>query len=281
VPLTSASAPGWAVVTGASIGIGAALATALAAQGRPIVVVARRGELLDALAAQLRSTYGVEVDVRVVDLADRAARAKLADELAARPIEILVNNAGVATFGPVAGLDPAYEKAQLEVNATAVHDLTLAVLPGMVERRAGGIIVTGSAAGNMPIPNNATYSATKAFANSFCEALHFELKPVGVHVTLLAPGPVRTDLPRGDDASFVERLVPRFMWVTYEEAAEKTLKALEQNRFRVVPGIVGKTMSGAGRFLPRRIMSPLAGSFYRKLGEGQQNAPRTGRAELE
>ncbi len=92
-------------------------------------------------------------------------------------------------------LDPAGEKAQVQLNAIAVHDLCLAVLPGMLERKAGGILISGSAAGNSPIPNNATYAATKAFANTFSESLRGEVKSAGVHVTLLAPGPVRTELP--------------------------------------------------------------------------------------
>ena len=152
-----------AVVTGASQNIGAALATELAARGHSLIVTARREDLLNDLAARLTDKYGVAVDVRPADLADPAERAKLCDELAARPISILCANAGTATFGPVVDLDPAGEKAQVQLNAIAVHDLTLAVLPGMIERKAGGILISGSAAGNSPIPYNATYAATKAF----------------------------------------------------------------------------------------------------------------------
>src|SRR5690606_165363 len=148
------------------------------------------GEVLTELAQRLTLAHGITAEVRSVDLADRTQRAGLVDELAVRDIAILCNNAGIATFGPVAELDFAYERAQMELNATAVHDLTLAVLPGMLERKAGGILISGSAAGNMPIPNNATYAASKAFANTFSESLRGELKGSGVNVTLLAPGPV-------------------------------------------------------------------------------------------
>ena len=127
--------------------------------------------------------------MRPVDLADPASARKLADELAGRNISILCANAGTATFGPVAKLDPADEKAQVQLNVLGVHDLVLAVLPGMVERGAGGILISGSAAGNSPIPNNATYAATKAFVNTFSESLRGELKRAGVNVTVLAPGP--------------------------------------------------------------------------------------------
>ncbi|MBS2079353.1 SDR family NAD(P)-dependent oxidoreductase, partial [Mycobacterium tuberculosis] len=145
---------------------GEALATELAARGHNLIVTARREDLLKNLAARLSDQYHVSVDVRPADLADPGDRAKLCDELAARPISILCANAGTATFGPVATLDPAGEKAQLQLNVLGVHDLTLAVLPGMVERRAGGILISGSAAGNSPIPYNATYAATKAFVNT-------------------------------------------------------------------------------------------------------------------
>ena len=119
------------------------------------------------------------VEVRAVDLADPPQREALADELADRNISILCANAGTATFGAVADLDPATEKAQVQLNVLGVHDLVLAVLPGMLARRAGGILISGSAAGNSPIPNNATYAATKAFANTFSESLRGELRSTG------------------------------------------------------------------------------------------------------
>ena len=117
-----------------------ALATELAARGHSLILVARRGEVMEELATTLREKHGVTVEVRACDLSDRDARAELVEELADRHVSILCNNAGIATFGPVSGLDPAYERAQVELNAVAVHDLTLAVLPQMVERRSGAIL---------------------------------------------------------------------------------------------------------------------------------------------
>ncbi|WP_280409508.1 SDR family NAD(P)-dependent oxidoreductase, partial [Nocardia brasiliensis] len=193
-------------------------------------------------------------------------RGALVEELGARDIAILCNNAGIATFGAVAELDLAYERAQMELNAVAVHDLTLAVLPGMIARGAGGILISGSAAGNMPIPNNATYAASKAFANTFCESLRGELKDSGVHVTLLAPGPVRTETPDPAEASIVDRLVPDFMWVSSEYTAKVSIDALARNKMRVVPGLISKGMSVAGQYGPRAVTAPIAGAFYRKLG---------------
>ncbi|QNG18319.1 SDR family oxidoreductase [Rhodococcus triatomae] len=255
-----------AVVTGASSGIGEALATDLAGRGHSLILVARRGDVMEKLAAQLRERHGVDVEVRACDLSDRDQRAPLVDELSTREISILCNNAGIATFGPVAELDAGYERAQVELNAVAVHDLTLAVLPGMVERRSGGILMVGSAAGNMPIPNNATYAATKAFVNTFSESLRGELKGTGVNVTLLAPGPVRTETPDPAEASIVDKLVPDFLWISSEYTAKVSLDALADNKMRIVPGIISKAMSTAGQYSPRAVVAPIVGTFYRKLG---------------
>lgn len=255
-----------AVVTGASQGIGEALATELAARGHSLIVTARRGEVLAGLADRLTAKYGVTVEVRAVDLTDPAGRDGLAQELAGREISILCNNAGTATFGPVIKQDPAAEKGQLQLNAVAVHDLTLAVLPGMIERRAGGILISGSAAGNSPIPNNATYAASKAFANTFSESLRGEVKQHGVHVTLLAPGPVRTELPDESERSLVEKLIPEFLWINTEYTARLSLDALEKNRMRVVPGLTSKAMSVASGYAPRAIVAPIVGAVYKKLG---------------
>lgn len=255
-----------AVVTGASQGIGEALATELAARGHGLIITARREDVLNDVAARLSDKYRVAVEVRAVDLADPAARDKLCGELAGRNISILCANAGTATFGPVSELDPAAEKAQVQLNAVAVHDLVLAVLPGMLERHAGGILISGSAAGNSPIPNNATYAATKAFANTFSESLRGELLHSGVHVTLLAPGPVRADAPDNGDASLVDKLIPDFLWISTEHTAKLSLDALGRNKMRVVPGITSKAMSVASQYTPRAIVTPIVGAVYKKLG---------------
>jgi short-subunit dehydrogenase len=268
MPVPAPSPDARAVVTGASQNIGEALATELAARGHHLIVTARREDVLTALAARLTERYGVTVEVRPTDLADPADRAKLRDELATRNISILCANAGTATFGPVAGLDPAGEQAQVELNVHGAYDLILAVLPGMVERGAGGILVSGSVAGNSPIPNNATYAASKAFVNTFSESLRGELKRTGVHVTLLAPGPVRTGLPDAHEKSLVEKLVPEFLWISTEHTAQLSLDGLERNKMRVVPGLTSKAMSVASGYVPRAIVAPIIGAFYKKLGGG-------------
>jgi len=268
MPVPAPSPDARAVVTGASQNIGAALATELAARGHSLIITARREDLLNALADTLSEKFGVTVEVRPADLADTADRAKLIDELATRDISILCANAGTATFGPVSTLDPEVERAQVQLNAVAVHDMVLAVLPGMLARKAGGILISGSAAGNSPIPYNATYAATKAFANTFSESLRGELRKTGVHVTVLAPGPVRSELPGPADASIVEKLVPNFLWISTEYTAKKSLDALARNKMRIVPGVTSKAMSAASQYSPRAIVAPIVGRFYKKMGGG-------------
>jgi short-subunit dehydrogenase len=254
------------VVTGASQNIGEALAAELAARGHNLILTARRAEVLTALATTLAERHGVTVEVRPVDLSDPEARGGLAAELAERNVSILCANAGTGTFGPVASLDPAVEKAQVQLNVLGVHDLVLAVLPGMVKCRAGGILISGSVAGNSPIPNNATYAASKAFVNTFSESLRGEVRKQGIHVTVLAPGPVRTELPDPDDQSLVERLIPDFLWISTEHTAKISLDGLDRNKMRVVPGVTSKAMSAATGYAPRSIVSPIVGAVYKKLG---------------
>ena len=268
MPLPAPSPDARAVVTGASQNIGEALATELAARGHGLIITARRGEVLETLAARLTDKYRVPVEVRAVDLAEQAQRDTLCAELAGRNISILCANAGTGTFGALADLDPAVERAQVQLNVLGVYDLTLAVLPGMIERRAGGILISGSAAGNSPIPNNTTYASTKAFVNTFSESLRGELKGSGVHVTVLAPGPVRADMPDAADASLVDKLIPDFLWISTEHTARVSLDALARNKMRVVPGITSKAMSVASQYVPRAIVTPVVGAVYKRLGGG-------------
>ncbi|SCL17155.1 hypothetical protein GA0074692_0102 [Micromonospora pallida] len=246
---------GSAVVTGASSGIGTALARRLAGQGYDLVLVARRADRLAALAAELRETYRVAVDVRPVDLADRAARGALATELTERDIAVLCANAGFSSCGHLRDHDPAQLAREVEVNVVAVHELTTAVLPGMLARDRGGILVTGSTAGEQPVPMAATYGATKAFLNSFTQALHEELRGTGVRCTLLAPGPVRTELY--DVAGVPGIRKHRWLrWLTADQVAAAGLAGLAAGRRAVVPGVVAKAQAWSGRHLPRWLLFP-------------------------
>ncbi|MFB8003342.1 SDR family NAD(P)-dependent oxidoreductase [Nocardia sp. NPDC056000] len=254
-----------AVVTGASSGIGVALAEGLARRGYSLILVARREDRLRALADRLGDHYGIETEIRAIDLSDRGERAKLCAELAEREIAVLCNNAGFATYGELATSDPARERQQVELNTVAVHDLTLAVLPSMVERGAGAILITGSTAGNQPGPNNATYAASKAFANTLAESLHSELAGTGVQCTLLAPGPVRTEYAEVAQAPNLDRMVPGPLWVSAEQAAEQAISGMAAGRRRVVPGVFAKVQTLGGQYTPRALVGPILRTVYRKV----------------
>ena len=251
-----------AVVTGASSGIGKAIARQLAKEGHSLIIVARSVDKLESLKAELEAANPtVTVEVFACDLADAAARATLLAKLEDTDVSILINSAGIATFGKFQDLDPAGERMQFELNATALYELTAAVVPGMVARKSGAICNVGSAAGNTSIPGNATYVGTKAFVNTFTEALHYDLKGTGVACTLLAPGPVRPDA-RDDGANEVDEAVPDFLWTSTDDCARDTLNALAKNKLRVVPGALSKVGNFLSVYVPRRALAPVIGKFY-------------------
>lgn len=256
----------YALVTGASQGIGEAMARDFAAEGHNLIIVARREDVLTQLAEELEKDYGVDVVVAAHDLSvteDVDTLLSLIDE---KRISICVNSAGIASFGPFIDQDWNYETNQFNLNATAVFRITKAVLDQMVPRGEGALCNVGSAAGNVPIPNNATYVLTKAGVNAFTEALHYELKKTGVHCTLLAPGPVRDAVIPEEDQSIVDKVVPDFLWTTYESCSRETIDAMKKNRRRITPGPLSKAMDFVSSYAPRGALSPVMGWFYAKMG---------------
>ncbi|WP_421840405.1 SDR family NAD(P)-dependent oxidoreductase [Mycobacterium sp.] len=254
-----------AVITGASSGIGEALAEGLARRGYSLILVARRANRLQKLADRLGDEHGVCTEIRGCDLVDRGARAELTDDLATRDVAILCNNAGFATYGNLARLNQQQEISEVELNCVAVHQLTLAVLPAMVERKGGAILITGSTAGNQPGPGNTTYAATKAFANTFAESLHTELSGTGVTCTLLAPGPVRTEFGQVAGLANLERLLPNPLWVSAPQAADAAIAAMAKGKRRVAPGAFAKAQTLGGQYTPRAIIGPLLHKVYGKV----------------
>jgi len=184
-----------ALVTGASQGIGMAIARDLAKLGHNLILVARRADILAQLADELERKHSIIAEVYPCDLADPDQLHKLIDDIRDRNINIIINSAGIASFGPFINQDWNYETTQFALNATAVFELTHAVLPGMIRRKTGAICNVGSAAGNIPIPNNATYVLTKAGVNAFTEALHYELKPSSPPAPSATPSFPRTRNP--------------------------------------------------------------------------------------
>lgn len=268
---TALPAPGpdrIAVVTGASSGIGAAIARELGQRGHNLLLVARTAGPMEEIREELAASHPeVTVEIRPCDLADIDARGMLIEELEGRDVHIIINSAGVATFGEFRKLDPAYERTQFELNATALFELTAAVLPGMVVSGDAGIVNVGSVAGNAAIPNNATYVGTKAMVNTFTESLHYELKGTGVRCTLLAPGPVREEVKEDAARTIVDRATPDFVWTTYPDCATETLDALAANKLRVVPGGLSKVANVISTYLPRRMTAPVMGAAYSRMAE--------------
>jgi short-subunit dehydrogenase len=199
-PRFTASRPGlrerygeWALVTGASAGIGAEFARALAREGLSLVLTARRGERLEALARELEQTHAIATRVVACDLAASGGAERLADEVADLPIAVLVNNAGVGYAGRFEKLEPDRLRAQVELNCVAPVVLTRRLLPGLRERGRGAVVIVGSVAGRQPLPLHAVYSATKAFDLLFGEALCVELAEQGIDVLVIEPGSTETE----------------------------------------------------------------------------------------
>jgi len=246
------------LITGASSGIGTELARQLAARRYGLTLVARRRERLDALAEELRARHGVAVDVHACDLADDAARGRLVDALRAgeRRVDVLCNNAGYGSFGRFHQLPADRERAMVRVNVVALHELTAEFLPDMVARGTGAILNLGSLAGFQPQPHNATYAATKAFVNSFSEAVAAELAGTGVSLTVLCPGPVSTEFADVAGVSDLEGRMPGFLSQSAAEVAEAGIEGMAAGRRVVFPGLGHNAVAQMGRMVPRSLLLP-------------------------
>ncbi|HZU49571.1 MAG TPA: SDR family oxidoreductase [Mycobacterium sp.] len=241
------------VVTGASSGIGTELASGLARRGYPLVLVARRRERLDELAARLTDKHSVDVDVMPLDLAKKKAREELAERIRGEAIAGLCNSAGFGTSGPFHTLPLERESEQVTLNALTLMELTHAALPGMIDRGAGAVLNIASLAGFQPIPGMAVYSATKAFVQTFSEAVHEELHGTGVSCTVLCPGPVPTEWADIADAQQWSISVAQ---VSPHEVAEAAIGGMLDGKRSVIPGLVPKVVGVGGRFAPRSVLLP-------------------------
>jgi len=262
-----------ALVTGASAGIGAEIATLLAARGHNLVIVARRKERLVALADKLSEEHGVRVETVACDLGKAASRARIPGRIEelGLDVEILVNNAGFATGGPFYEADLDRELEQVRVLVEAVVYLTRVFSPAMVERGRGGILNVASTAGMQPMPYSAGYSAAKAYVLTLSEALHQELRGHGVTVTALAPGPVETDFwdiagwETSTGKSF-ERAVPGAL-ISSQHAARAGVEGLDSGERVVVPGLPIRVGMLASRYIPHALKLPALERFMRPGGD--------------
>jgi short-subunit dehydrogenase len=248
----------WALVTGASSGLGADFARELAGRGCPVVLVARREERLRQLASELEAAHGVATHVLALDLAERGAPRTLHEGLRARGIavDVLVNNAGFGVFGPFLEIDWERERQMLELDVLAVVELTKRFSADMIERRAGWILQVASIAAFQPTPTYATYAAAKSFVLSFSDAVAHELRPFGVHVCTVCPGVTATEFL--DVAGQRPTLYQRLMMMQSPDVARRAVRALLRGRTSIVPGVGNALSAFSMRLTPRRLQAAIA-----------------------
>jgi short-subunit dehydrogenase len=255
-----------ALITGASAGLGAEYAWLFARDGHDVVLVARRKDKLDALSEEIKAKHpAVQAHVLQEDLGDADAPERIAKELARRGIEIeyLVNNAGFGSNGAFAELDPKRELEMIAVNVVALTYLTRLMLPPMIARKSGRVLNIGSTAGFQPGPYMAVYYASKAFVNSFTEALSVELQGTGVAATVSCPGPTSTEFAQvaGNEKS---RLFQQAAAMGAREVAEHGYHAMMRGETLAIPGFKNKMLLQSLRIAPRGIVRGLAGTMNKQ-----------------
>ncbi len=254
--------PTHALVTGASAGIGAAFARALAGRGTDLVLVARRADRLAALATELRETFGVEVTVLALDLGAIGAIEQLRDQLTrSRPLDAVINCAGFGTRGHFAEEDLDRLQQEIQLNVVAVVAISRAFLPTMIAQRRGALVNIASLFAYQPAPNMAVYGATKAFILNFTEALWHEVRGSGVKVLAVSPGPTRTEFFDAIEGFADE--VPRRVFQTPEQVVGATLRALDRRDPppSITSGGLATALSRATRLVTRRAAIRLAAAI--------------------
>jgi hypothetical protein len=249
-----------ALVTGASSGIGEAIAHELGEAKVQLVLVARRGERLEEIAACYPGS-----EVIVADLTDPADLARVEARLhdSVVPIDLLVNNAGFGTSGEFAAVDPDRSSNEIALNVTALTRLTRAALPRLVASRRGWIMNVSSVVAFQPAPFLGVYAATKAYVQSFSESLHEELRGSGVVVTSLCPGLTRTEFQSVSNTEKYQKQYPEMAWLTAERVARDGLTDCAAGRAVSVPGAQYKGIVALSSVMPRRVLRRISGIVQR------------------
>jgi hypothetical protein len=248
----------WSLVTGASSGLGVSLARQLAARGSHVILVARREDRLREVQQAIVEAYGVEVEIITADLTDPEARQQMYGQAvrSGRPVEVLVNNAGLGLFGRFTDIPWERQNAMLQLDVVALAHLTSLFVPGMVARKSGYVLHVASIGAYMPGALYASYNAAKSFVLSFGEAVDYELRGTGVSVTVVSPGITRTEFHEVAGQDY--RLFHRLTVMDADRVAEIGIRAMLKRRPSVVAGwinAVGAWM--AVRVLPRRVSKAL------------------------
>jgi short-subunit dehydrogenase len=251
------------VITGASAGIGVALARVFARHGHELALVARREDRLRVLADEIAASGARRPIIIAADLAQPGAAERIAEALAERGAEpqFMVNNAGFGLVGLAASRGPGEQLPMIDVNVRALTELSLAFIDSL-SRHHGGLLNVGSMAGFLPGPGMAVYYASKAYVLSFSEALHSEFKAHGVRVTVLCPGPVPTEF--AVRAGVRGGLAPGFLTQSAESVAEAGYRGLMQGQRTVVPGLSNKLVTLMIRIVPRRLLLRAVDSRQRR-----------------
>lgn len=254
---------GWALITGASSGIGEQFARALALRKQNLLLVARSQDKLEALARELRQSSGIQVESWPFDLSREGAGRRLAHQTLDRgfPVGLLINNAGFGARGEFWKLSLARQMQMIRLHLEALIELSHDLLPGMIEKRAGGIINVSSITGFQPIPYVAVYAATKGFMTSFSLALEEEARPYGVRVVTLCPGGTRTNFVVEGSATGRGRFPGSGM--TPEEVVRQALAKLDAGGGLVVPGMGNRIAVFVERWVPRAWVPWAAGKLAR------------------
>ncbi len=255
-----------ALVTGATSGIGAAFARRLARDGYDLVLVARDTQRLAAVAGELTTAHGTAVETIEADLATGAGRDRVAQRVTNGPtvIDLLVNNAGLTLNTAFLRSTPDKEERLLGVNVTAVMRLTLAALPGMVERRHGAVVNVSSVSGFGAAMPGSTYPASKAWVTNFSESVGLSVAPFGVRVMALCPGYVRTEFHQraGIDMS----KTPEWLWMDADVLVESALRDLAKGKVVSVPAVKYKVVVFGLRHLPRRLLQRVSTDTRGRIG---------------
>src|SRR5712692_9306797 len=258
-----------ALITGASSGLGSDYARIFAAHQKDLVLVARRRDRLESLAEEISVAHGVKVQVIDADLAVPSTPRRIAEEVKRLGLEIeyLVNNAGFGTTGLFAQTDPARELEMVQVNIAALVELTRTFLPPMIRRGHGRVLNIGSTAGFQPGPFMAVYYASKAFVNSFTEALWYELRGTGVSATVSCPGATATEFSAvaGNDRTRLFKLGA----LNAAEVAQQGYQAMLEGKPLVIHGLKNRILAGSVRISPRPIVRAISASMNRPPGPRQ------------
>jgi uncharacterized protein len=252
----------WALITGASAGIGMELATQLAAGGAHLVLTARRRDRLDALSNKLKTTHGIQAETFVADLAQPDAPEKIHAFTKERglAIDLLINNAGFGQYGQLDQVETQRLLDMVQVNCTAVVHLTRLFLPDMISRRRGDILILASTASFQAVPYISTYAATKAFDLLFAEGLAEEMKPHGIRVCALCPGSTESEFHA---VAGQEKFTQKYRQESAEKVARTGLEALAAGKSYVISGLGNYLGAQSQRMVPRRMVTRIAAGMFR------------------